>query len=104
MPATPWTHEQAQRELDAWRASGQSVEAFAKERRVAAHRLRYWQKRLTELSAAPAKKKPLSLLPVRVSGSDAPIELVLSNALVARIRRGFDEETLLRLVMLFGQR
>jgi hypothetical protein len=35
---------------------------------------------------------------------DAPIELVLSSGCIMRVHRGYDEETLLRLVALFGRR
>lgn len=38
---TAWTRGQAQKEADARRASSQSVEAFAKQRRIAAQRLLY---------------------------------------------------------------
>jgi hypothetical protein len=99
---TRWTLEQARKELDAWRSSGQSIEAFAKERHVAPYRLRYWQKRLTDRPVA-SKTKPLSLLPVRVAHAGAPIELVLPSGCIARVGRGFDEDTLVRLVALFGR-
>lgn len=100
---TRWTREQARKELDAWRSSGQSIEAFAKERHVAPYRLRYWQKLLIDRPAGSSKTKPLSLLPVRIAHVGAPIELVLPSGCVARVGRGFDEETLLRLVALLGR-
>jgi hypothetical protein len=63
--ANAWTAEQARKELDAWRSSGLSIDRFAKERRIGAHRLRYWKQRF-EHEAAQANGKALSLLPVRV--------------------------------------
>jgi hypothetical protein len=42
-----WTREQAERELEAWRASKQSMEAFERERGAPAHRLRYRIKRVS---------------------------------------------------------
>jgi hypothetical protein len=50
--ANPWTAEQARKEVDAWRSSGQSIDRSAKERRVGAHRLRYWKKRFGDDAAA----------------------------------------------------
>jgi hypothetical protein len=65
--------------------------------------LRYWKGRL-ELRAA-TKSKAVSLLPVRVAQpSGAPIEVMLSSGCVARVGRGFDEETFLRVVAVLGHR
>ena len=99
-----WTVEQARRELDAWRSSGQSIDRFAKERRIGAHRLRYWKKRFEDDAAVP-KGKALSLLPVRVvQVSGAPIDLILPGGHIARVGRGFDEETLARVIAVLGRR
>src|SRR5690242_15270702 len=102
--ANAWTAEQARKELDAWRASGQSIDRFAKDRRVAAHRLRYWKKRFEE-SAVAVKGTALSLLPVRVvQVSGAPIDVILPSGHIARVGRGFDEETLARVIAVLGRR
>jgi hypothetical protein len=87
-----WTVEQACKVLDAWRSSGQSMDRFAKERRTAPHRLRYWKKRFEDDAVAEAKSP--SLFPVRmVQVSGGPIDLILSSGHIARVRRGFDDET-----------
>lgn len=101
--ANAWTEQQARKELDAWRSSGQSIDRYARERHVAGHRLRYWKARLEQSTAA--KSKGLSLLPVRVvQASGSPIELILPGGCVARVSRGFDEETLARVVAVIGRR
>jgi hypothetical protein len=102
---TRWKRAQATKHIEALVASGKSVEAFAAEQQLPAQRLRYWQKRL----AAHGKQRPEcstpTLLPVRVTQSaHAPLELVLGVGCVVRVSRGFDEETLLRVVSLFGSR
>ena len=97
-----WTAEQAKKELEAWRASGQSIDRYARERDVAGHRLRYWKTRFEQSGAG--KGKSVSLLPVRmVQTAGAPIELMLPGGYVARVGRGFDEETLSRVVAVLGR-
>jgi hypothetical protein len=98
-----WTAEQAKKELEAWRSSGQNIDQYARERHVPGHRLRYWKARFEQ--SAPGKSKSVSLLPVRmVQSAGAPIELMLPGGCVARIGRGFDEETLSRVVAVLGRR
>ena len=102
--ATQWTEDQARKELDAWRASGQSMDRYAKEHCVGVHRLRYWKGRLGG-AVLDARSKGVSLLPVRVvQVSGNPIEVLLPGGCVARVGRWFDEETLLRVVAVFGRR
>ena len=102
--ANSWTAEQARKELDAWRASGQSIDRFAKEHRIGAHRLRYWKQRFECAAARATKGKALSLLPVRVvQVSGAPIDVLLPSGHIARVSRGFDEETLARVIAVLGR-
>ena len=101
--ANAWTEQQARKELDAWRGSGQSIDGFARQRGVPGHRLRYWKDRFERDAAT--KGKGVSLLPVRmVQTTGAPIEVILPSGYVARVGRGFDEETLLRVVAVLGRR
>lgn len=105
MKKTRWSRTQAAKHVEAWAASGKSVEAFAAEHQLPAQRLRYWQKRVAAGTSARAGSEAPALLPVRVMrGSPAPVELVLSDRCVVRVSHGFDEETLLRVVTLFGSR
>ena len=101
---TRWTRARAAKHIEALIASGKSVEVFAAEHDLPAHRLRYWQKRLAAGRDAGPKRTP-ALLPVRLTQpTDTRIELVLGDRCVVRLTRGFDEETLLRVFSLLGQR
>jgi len=103
-----WTRDQARKELDAWRASGQTAELFAEQRGVPAHRLRYWQKRIGDLGAAARETnepRSVSLLPVRVAQSSSPpFEIVLPSGYVVRLSPGFDDDTLVRMIGLLESR
>jgi transposase-like protein len=60
----PWTDEQAQRVLAAWRASGESVAAFAARVGFSAQRIYWWRERLGE--AERPISPPTQLVPVAV--------------------------------------
>ena len=99
-----WSRAEAAKHVDALAVSGKTVEAFAAQHELPAGRLRYWQKVLATREEPPAESPSAALLPVRVLQSTrVPIELVLSGCVV-KVSRGFDEETLLRLVTLLGGR
>ena len=107
-----WDEEQAQRELQAFQASGEPRKAFAQSRGYSPERLRRWAERL---DAAAAPRAPLALspppplfLPVRVraqperlpesSPGPAPVEVLLRGGRVLRVRAGFDTASLAALV------
>jgi hypothetical protein len=61
--STEWTESDARQVLDEWRQSGQTIAAFARDRRVSAPRLYWWRRRLPKASAvAPS----LSLVPAKI--------------------------------------
>jgi len=92
-----WTREQAERELEAWRSSKQSMEAFERERGVPAHRLRYWSKRVDAAGSRGRTQQSVSLLPVRVAASvGAGVEVLLPGDCVVRVAPGFDDDVLLQ--------
>lgn len=98
-----WTREQAERELEAWRASRQSMEAFERERGVPAHRLRYWVKRVGAAGSRGRTQHNVSLLPVRVAASvGAGVEVLLPGGCIVRVGSGFDDDVLLRVLTLLG--
>jgi hypothetical protein len=99
-----WTPEQAERELEAWRSSKQSMEAFERERGVPAHRLRYWIKRVGAGGSRGRTQHSVSLLPVRVAaaGTGAGVEVILPGGCVVRVGPGFDDDVLLRVLTLLG--
>jgi hypothetical protein len=57
--ATRWSEDQARPIVEAWRESGKSIEAFARDAGVGAWRLRYWAPRLEmrEVARTRATKK-----------------------------------------------
>lgn len=70
-----WTEAEARAVVDAWRASGQRVQTFARERGVGAWRLRYWAPRLSagtkSSTSKPASKSTaqLRLVPALITGA-----------------------------------
>jgi hypothetical protein len=90
----PWTEAQAREALDAFRRSGLTASAFARQRGVSVHRLQYWRKRLG--SAAPLTFLPVSL-PKEVTAAPRGLEIVIGEA-VLRVPEGSDVEHVARLV------
>jgi hypothetical protein len=63
---TRWTPEMARAALEEWRASGLSLEAYARRRGVVAQRLRWWRKQLGMEATMPHVRA--TLVPVTVRG------------------------------------
>ena len=91
-----WREEDARAVVAAWRASGESVSAFARHHRVQPRRLARWIRRLETAT-------PLHFHPVRVAGAidNAPsrtpaIEIELPSGERIRLPRGFDVDDLRR--------
>ena len=88
-----------QREIKAWSASGKTLSAWARERRVSRDALEYWKRRL-----APRKPAGLALIAVPPAPAAvtpvspcAPIELVIGSARVI-LTGGFDPQSLCRVL------
>lgn len=62
-----WNATTARRLLKAWRASGQSLVAFARERGIGSQRLYWWRKRLGTETETPVA--PLAFIPATVAGA-----------------------------------
>ncbi len=96
-----WRAADAERVLEAWRRSGQTAAAFAREREVSAARLLRWRARL-ELPAAPAFH-PVRVVsrqrsnPIVVARPE-PLELELRGGRRIRVPAGFDAGLLEELV------
>jgi hypothetical protein len=95
-----WTEAQAREALDAFRRSGLTASAFARQRGVSMHRLQYWRKRL---DASP----PLTFVPVAlpkpVATTPRSLEIVIGEA-VLRVPEGSDVEHVARLVAALAAR
>lgn len=105
--ARKWTRVQAERELVAWRSSGMTQAAYARERGYSSNRLSNW---LVRLRSKPVKggRRPtvsddtVALLPVRVVSSSSsalgapaavgssPIEVELRSGVLVRLLPDFD--------------
>ncbi len=83
-----------------WRASGESVRAFALRRGVGAHVLHYWKKRVDDRTVPAAPSKGLvAFAPVQVL-SEAGDEIEVSFGNGTRVRVGVSaNEALLRTVL-----
>ncbi|NJR41786.1 MAG: hypothetical protein HC767_03110 [Akkermansiaceae bacterium] len=76
--STEWTESDARQVLAEWRQSGQTIAAFARERRMSAPRLYWWRRRLPKVGAgAPA----MSLVPAKIvmRGDAVPIVIRLPS-------------------------
>ena len=62
-----WDATTAGRLLKAWRASGQSLVAFARERGIGSQRLYWWRKRLRAEAGTPIA--PMAFIPATVTGA-----------------------------------
>jgi hypothetical protein len=95
-----WTEAQARETLDAFRRSGLTASAFARQRGVSIHRLQYWRKRL---DVSP----PLTFVPVALPKPAATtprgLEIVIGEA-VLRVPEGSDVEHVARLVAALAAR
>jgi transposase-like protein len=95
-----WRAADAERVLAAWRGSGQSVAAFAREHGLSATRLLRWRARL-ELSVAPVfhpVRVVERLRPPTTPAGPEPLELELCGGRRIRVPARFDPELLAELV------
>jgi hypothetical protein len=90
-----WTEAQAREALDAFRRSGLTASAFARQRGVSIHRLQYWRKRLD--AATPLTFVPVSLPEAAVAKASRDLEIVIGEA-VLRVPEGSNVEHVARLV------
>ena len=65
-----WTATEAERVLEAWRGSGQSMSAFARGRGFDVQRLAWWRKRLAEWGSAAERR--VDFAPAVVSAGGSP--------------------------------
>ncbi len=95
-----WTARDAQRALEAWRASSLSLPAWCRQEGVAYERVRRWR---SQLASGPRRPQRAELLPVQVIETervmDVPgFELELPRGLRLHVPATFDETSLARLL------
>jgi hypothetical protein len=95
-----WTARDAQRALEAWRASGLSLPAWCRQEGVAYERVRRWRRRF---APGPRRLQTAALLPVQVlegnRSADVPgFELEFPRGLRLHVPSAFDAASLARLL------
>jgi hypothetical protein len=80
---TQWTQTDAERVLDEWRRSGETLEAFARTRGLVPQRIAWWRKRL----GVPCSTKPtaLTLVPATVISAEPVAMLRLPGEVVLEL-------------------
>ena len=100
-----WTEIEARGVLEAWKKSGQSLEGYARSRGLVPQRLHWWKKKL-RFGAVADKSRPVALLPVRVTETEAesrrgePVTVLLRSGHMIKVGRDFDESAFARVVAL----
>jgi hypothetical protein len=103
-PRKYWNESDARAVLDAWRASGLRLSAFARERGLSSKRLIRWRERLEPAGSAstPVAFHPVQLFGLpesrRVTGGVDRIEIVLGDGCEIRVPQGFAAEDLSRVL------
>ena len=99
-----WSEHEARSVLQAWRASGVSIERFATSRGLVPQRLRWWKRKLA--GSETVRSAGAGLLPVRIVDATrgTPIQVILPNGHIVRVGRGFDEETFARVMEILSGR
>ena len=106
---TRWRPEQAKLIVDAWIASGQSMDVFTQKHGIAFDRLNKWAQRFhRQKRPAPASK--LNFLPVKVTDPkplhtatpEDSMDIRLPTGLTVSIRPGFDRAAVKTLLETLG--
>ena len=84
--------------IDAWKRSGQTVNAFCRDRKLTRSNFDRWRR---ILGAEPAKSKPSSFVPLRIV-AEPMAEIVLPSGIVLRLPLSAVPEAVTRLVAAVG--
>jgi transposase len=114
------TRSEWAKRVERWQDSGLTAKEFAAELDVSASSLTFWKWKLGRDKATPsetgqkpskrsskaAEPKFLQLVTTNneAVASAAPLELVIRRDIVVRVHRGFDEQTLARVIHALGAR
>jgi hypothetical protein len=91
-----WRESQARRMLDIWKQSDRSLLGFCRQYRVGYKRLLRWRRILEE---QPGPMEFVEVDPFQTSGlSDDRMEICLTNGRSIRIRPGFNNQALRRVI------
>ena len=84
--------------IDAWKRSGQTVNAFCRDRKLTRSNFDRWRR---ILASQPAKSRPSPFVPVRVV-ADPTAEVVLPSGIVVRLPLTTPPDAVIRLVAAVG--
>lgn len=103
MARVKWSEVEARGVLEAWRRSGMTLEAFARQRGLVTQRLHWWKAKLARAEKALAPGTP-AVLPVRVNAETSrrgePVTVLLRTGHMLKVSHGFDEDAFARVVAL----
>jgi len=89
-----WRAADAERVMAAWRRSGQSVAAFARQQGLSYCRLLRWRERLSPSAPVFHPVRVVQRVDAIATLSPAPLELELKGGRRIRVAAGFDPEQL----------
>lgn len=89
-PHATWTEDEGRAALEAWRASGESLAAFARREGIDVQRLYWWKRRLgrTRTTARARATSSLSLVPAAVIEAAAVVTIRLPNGIEIEAANG----------------
>jgi hypothetical protein len=93
-----------QNHLCDWQASGLSQAGYCREHGLSNKSFVYWKKRLRPVRAAVSLVEVPRLQAVAMVSPSGPLRLIIGNRYGIEIERGFDEQTLDRLLRVLEER
>jgi hypothetical protein len=100
-----WSGQEGRAALEAWRASGESLAAFAAAHGLCAERVRWWGKQLGSAGRAGAPTPvlvPIDVVATAARPADVVAEVHVGGHVV-RVLRGADEATLAEVLRAVGR-
>lgn len=98
-----WRGSEARVVVDAWRASGEGLAAFARRYGIQPRRVSRWARELEE-RGEPVRFHPVQVVGQgeRVRGEESRIEIELGDGATVRVSAGFAAEDLARVLEVLG--
>lgn len=94
-----WGEAEARVVVSAWRRSGKSMAAFAREHGLVAQRLSRWSRRVKGAATSKVRFHPVRLIEGRREVEGFSLEVVLVDGRRVRVQEGFSAEELERALM-----
>src|SRR3954465_6540865 len=84
--------------IDAWKQSGQTINAFCRDRKLTRSNFDRWRRILSTESKESKPSPPSAFLPLRVV-TEPMVEVVLTSGMIVRLPLNTDPEAVTRLVV-----